>query len=171
MKVSGISKIYLKALIKNDTFLTTFYVGTRIDSCPMEPDHPLATFGQRLKFARLYRDMTQEQLEEKSGLSQQTIGKLEREHHRKTSKIVALAMALNVRPEWLENGGGDMEPAELDRLNHAYLTASADMRRALLLTSQLNDAEILLAIAMIESMINNRSRVIYDFPPDSKDNK
>jgi len=65
-------------------------------------------FGQRLKKAREYAGLTQEQLAEKSGIDQRTISKIERGDQQGTTAIVDLARACNVDPGWLSSGTGDM---------------------------------------------------------------
>lgn len=65
---------------------------------------PMTTLGDRLKQARRKARLTQQQLEARSGVSQQMISKLERGGSDETAGIVRLAMALGVSPEWLEFG-------------------------------------------------------------------
>lgn len=81
------------------------------------------SLGRRLKKAREYagrvmgskRKLSQKQLAERSGVSQQMISKLELGVSKETSGIVALAIYCGVRPEWLSHGTGPMvgesEPA------------------------------------------------------------
>jgi transcriptional regulator with XRE-family HTH domain len=54
------------------------------------------------------RKLSQKQLAERSGVSQQMISKLELGLSKETSGIVALAVYCGVRPEWLSNGTGPM---------------------------------------------------------------
>ena len=65
----------------------------------------LASFAERLTFLREERQLTQAQLAVKSGLSQATIGNLETGRNKGTKKILELANALQITPEWLIHGG------------------------------------------------------------------
>ncbi len=65
----------------------------------------LDTFAERLIFLREERQLTQAQLAAKSGLSQATIGNLETGRNKGTKKILELANALQITPEWLIHGG------------------------------------------------------------------
>ncbi|CAN5817230.1 hypothetical protein BH20PSE1_BH20PSE1_01470 [soil metagenome] len=67
-----------------------------------------ATLANRLLQARKSSGLTQSQLAEKSGQTQQMISKLESGRSTETAGIVPLAMACGVRPEWLFNGNGAM---------------------------------------------------------------
>ena len=61
-------------------------------------------FGERLKLARKRKGLTQKELAEMSGVSQQLIGQIEKGEVKSTGKIVSLAKACSVSPEWLEKG-------------------------------------------------------------------
>lgn len=61
--------------------------------------------GKRVKEARDKLGISQAQLAERVGLSQQGINKLEQRDSPSSKAIVELAMALGVSPEWLKNGG------------------------------------------------------------------
>lgn len=62
------------------------------------------SIGSRLKEARKEARLSQKQLAEKSGASQQMISKLETGKAKETSDIVALARACGIRPDWLQDG-------------------------------------------------------------------
>ena len=66
------------------------------------------TFAQRLKIAMAEQGLNQSGLAEKVGVSQAAIQKLTSGRARTTTKILALAEALNVNPSWLESGLGPM---------------------------------------------------------------
>lgn len=81
----------------------------------------LMKFGERLKVARQYAQLTQSELAVKSGVSQVTISKLERESD-SSSFTVQLAVACGVRPEWLAMEEGEMVDGFYvsdERLKHA----------------------------------------------------
>lgn len=61
-------------------------------------------FANRLRQRRKFLKLTQVQLAEAAGMTQQMIQQLETRKVLTTGKIVVLAGALGVRPEWLENG-------------------------------------------------------------------
>lgn len=63
------------------------------------------TFVKRLISRREQCGLTQTQLAAKSGLSQATIGNLETGRNKGTKRILELAQALHVTPEWLLKGG------------------------------------------------------------------
>lgn len=76
-------------------------------------------FGKRLRAARKYAQLTQEELAEKSGVPQQTISKLERGDQDTSSHTVHLAVACGVRPQWLAMEEGPMiDTYESDRPRH-----------------------------------------------------
>lgn len=72
----------------------------------------LDTLGQRIKHARLLRQLTQTQLAEESGVKQSDISKLERGDSLSTTSLVAIAIALRVRPLWLDQGEGPMDDSQ-----------------------------------------------------------
>jgi transcriptional regulator with XRE-family HTH domain len=65
-------------------------------------------FANRLRQRRKFLKLTQAQLGEKSGLTQQMIQQLETRKVLTTGKMIALAGALGVRPGWLESGEDPM---------------------------------------------------------------
>jgi len=65
-------------------------------------------FGHRLKAARKAAGLTQEALGALSNVSQKTISKIERGAQERSTEVVKLAAACEVRPEWLANGSGPM---------------------------------------------------------------
>ena len=66
------------------------------------------TLGERIRFARERANMTQQQLEASSGVSQQAISMLENGVTKRTVNGEKLAGALGVRSEWLVTGVGKM---------------------------------------------------------------
>lgn len=70
------------------------------------------TIGERLKSERVAAKLTQGQLAELSGISQQMISKLERNAASATREILALAAALSISPDWLKDGTG---PKQIDK--------------------------------------------------------
>lgn len=67
-------------------------------------------YGQRLKFARNTRELTQTQLSEQSGVSQSLISQLENSETATGSEYTnRLASALNISATWLADEKGSME--------------------------------------------------------------
>ncbi|MGV7078453.1 XRE family transcriptional regulator [Testudinibacter sp. P80/BLE/0925] len=66
----------------------------------------MTTLATRLQAARNNAGLTQVQLAEKVGISQNAIQKIESEQTKATRHILKIANALNVNPEWLETGNG-----------------------------------------------------------------
>lgn len=78
------------------------------------------TLGERLKMAREHAGLTQKELEEKSGVLQQMISKVENGRQDTSAYVVQLAVACGVRPEWLALGQGEMVAAEIDKSIMTY---------------------------------------------------
>lgn len=70
---------------------------------------PVKELADRVAWARARLGLSQEQLAEKAGVSQGTIGNIESGLRKKPREVVALATALEVRPEWLTSGMGRPE--------------------------------------------------------------
>lgn len=68
----------------------------------------LKTFGDRVRDRRNELEMAQEDLAKAAGISQSTIAQIEGGRNKGTKHILALARALGVRPEWLEDESGEM---------------------------------------------------------------
>lgn len=66
------------------------------------------TLGDRLRKARDHAGLTQKQLEDKSGVSQKTISKIERGDQDNSTQVVQLARACGVSIDWLATETGDM---------------------------------------------------------------
>jgi len=67
----------------------------------------MSGIGKRLREARKAKGLSQAELGEKSGLTQQAIGELEAGRARNSVHTVALARALDVSSTWLTTGEGD----------------------------------------------------------------
>lgn len=70
------------------------------------------TYSQRLKKARAHAKINQATLATRSGVSQQTISKIERDKQEASAYTVQFATACGVRPEWLATGEGGMTETE-----------------------------------------------------------
>lgn len=72
--------------------------------------------GVRLRHVRKeLRGMTQQDLVKSSGVKQSTISDLETGESRSPvgTNLVALAQSLDINPDWLATGKGDMEPVDV----------------------------------------------------------
>jgi transcriptional regulator with XRE-family HTH domain len=78
---------------------------TRFDS---SKSTNIATFGERLRFARKNLSIKQVELAKTSGVSQPLISHLEQMKARRSSFVAVLAKALGVSVMWLETGEGNM---------------------------------------------------------------
>ncbi|MBK8752403.1 MAG: helix-turn-helix transcriptional regulator [Candidatus Competibacteraceae bacterium] len=65
----------------------------------------------RLRQRRKFLKLTQAQLAEKAGMTQQTVQQIETRKVLSTGRIIDLAVALGVRPAWLEAGKEPMVEA------------------------------------------------------------
>lgn len=65
----------------------------------------------RLIVARTRRQLTQEEVAKRAGVTQGTIGNIEADIRRNPRELLAIAAAVGVRPEWLRDGKGPMETA------------------------------------------------------------
>lgn len=88
-------------------------------------------FAGRVKARRKELDLSQDALAKLAGVSQSTVAQIESSRNQGSKHLVALARALNVEPEWLDNGtgdvGGDLGPAKAFDKNVA--PAPPDTRR------------------------------------------
>lgn len=82
-----------------------------------------SSLGQRLKTARKNKGLTQTELGEKIGVSQNAIQKIESGGD--TKHIVSLASVLEVNPIWLQTGNGRMIEEDLDS-NLQTIQSSSD---------------------------------------------
>lgn len=76
------------------------------------------TIAERLREAREAADLTQEELAERAGVSQSTIGNVESGIRRNPRELLNIAKALNVSAEWLKDGKLPMRPVPHDETTH-----------------------------------------------------
>lgn len=88
-------------------------------------DMKTMNLAERLQMAMDARGHSQVSLAEAAGVSQPSIWKIVTGKTQSTKRIVEIASALNVRPEWLLNGTGDMDD-QVDT-NSAYLYEKKDV--------------------------------------------
>ncbi|WP_426817652.1 helix-turn-helix domain-containing protein [Winslowiella sp. 2C04] len=68
-----------------------------------------SNLAERLKAAMSARNMSQASLAEAAGIAQPSVWKITSGRTQSSKKLVDIANALKVRPEWLLNGSGDMD--------------------------------------------------------------
>jgi transcriptional regulator with XRE-family HTH domain len=102
------------------------------------------TLAERLKSARTHAGLTQKELEEKSGVPQQMISKIENGRQETSAYLVNLAVACGVRPEWLAMDLGEM-------VDGLYV-ADEKIKRAVLLMQDLPDYAVDEAIKSIDTV-------------------
>ncbi len=81
-------------------------------------------FSERVKVARQFASLSQEELALAVGLTQGLISKIERGDQEETASVVKIAKACGVRPEWLDDGSGEMTDGlyvEDERIKKAVL--------------------------------------------------
>jgi transcriptional regulator with XRE-family HTH domain len=88
------------------------------------------TVGERIAWARKKRGLTQAQLAKAAGVSQSAIGSYEKGHREKPRELVAIAGALRVFPQWLDEGKGswDADIAGVPAPTEAELALLIDFR-------------------------------------------
>ncbi|WP_105651968.1 helix-turn-helix domain-containing protein [Cronobacter dublinensis] len=75
------------------------------------------TLSQRLEIAMTAGGFSQASLAEAAGVSQPTVWKIVSGRTQSSTKIVDLAKALGVRPEWLAHGVGSMKSEQVETSN------------------------------------------------------
>lgn len=89
-------------------------------------------YGQRLKYARNSRELTQTQLSEESGVSQSLISQLENSETATGSEYTnRLATALHISATWLADEKGSMELLVYQTADAKIIAAAKVMERLL----------------------------------------
>lgn len=81
----------------------------------------LTTLAARMRWARLHRNLTQEELAKKAGTSQSQVYKIEQGRVKRPRNIGEIARALDVSPAWLQFG-----EAKIDRLSTEALQMAVE---------------------------------------------
>lgn len=90
----------------------------------------LSSLSQRLRVAMAEQGLTQSALADKAGISQTAVQKLTSGNARSTTRIFELAEALNVSPQWLAHGQGDMRISDVDQLIKKNTNPKSDISSA-----------------------------------------
>lgn len=67
------------------------------------------SLGERLKYAREVRGLTQQQLADLVPMTQPALHNTENGRNKGTTKLIEIALALNISPIWLQLGVGEMD--------------------------------------------------------------
>ncbi|WP_321799744.1 helix-turn-helix transcriptional regulator [Burkholderia sp. BCC1988] len=91
------------------------------------------TLADRLKWARTQAHLSQEQLGDKAGVSQSTIGNLEAGTRQSARRLPQIAAALGVDSLWLAEGKGKPQPGGDQSPNYdSAVEAASEAARALI---------------------------------------
>lgn len=107
-------------------------------------DNHRMTFADRIKLAREHAKLSQEALADMIGSSVDLVRKLEQGNRNTTTFIVKIATACKVRPEWLDDGTGEM--------TDGLYVDSEKIKKAVLLMQELPDYALDEAIKGLDSV-------------------
>ncbi|MBM2884882.1 helix-turn-helix transcriptional regulator [Chromobacterium phragmitis] len=107
------------------------------------------TVGERLRFIRKQRKLSQAQLAQRAGVGTSTIGSLECGKSRSSTLLPQIAVAVRANPIWLASGKGQMEPVANSNQG-AY--AHADSREELAL--QIAEKGLPEALKLVRRILN-----------------
>lgn len=116
------------------------------------------TLGDRVKWARIQRGLSQTELAGRAGVSQGTIGNIESGARKKPRELLSLARALNASAAWLETGRGDWEVPQESELLDIFSQLSAHGRSALTQSAR----TVLSAEMMRDAALTDRERAQMD---------
>lgn len=74
------------------------------------------SLGERLKYAREARGLTQQELADLIPMTQPSLHNTENGRNKGTTKLIELSLALNINPFWLQLGVGDMELSNMSNI-------------------------------------------------------
>jgi transcriptional regulator with XRE-family HTH domain len=101
-------------------------------------------FSERLKLARKHADLSQEELADAIGVTQGLISKIERGDQEESAYVVKMARICGVRPEWLDDGSGEM--------TDGLYVESEKIKKAVLLMQELPEYALDEAIKGLDSV-------------------
>ncbi|MCG3462813.1 helix-turn-helix transcriptional regulator [Xenorhabdus bovienii] len=126
----------------------------------MEP----TTLAKRLKYALSLRGYTQSDLAEKVGITQGAINKLTSGRAKSSTKIIEIAEALSISPEWLAHGNTNYPSAPLEhndcfRVNSLDITATSS-------TDRLFSSEFIQTVKAVEYTVDQAQTLFGNRPAD-----
>jgi transcriptional regulator with XRE-family HTH domain len=137
--------------------------------------HPMARhdIGMRLRHARKLRGLTQQELAKRSSVKQASISDLERGESKsfRGTTLVSLAQTLQVNPDWLSQGKGQMDrfddplPPEAIRVARNWMRLAPEVRAKL---ADMMDTMARTAEAFGQEVPDEKVEAAYGRPPTKK---
>ncbi|ELY3756171.1 helix-turn-helix domain-containing protein [Cronobacter dublinensis] len=114
------------------------------------------TLSQRLEIAMTAGGFSQASLAEAAGVSQPTVWKIVSGRTQSSAKIVDLAKALGVRPEWLAHGVGSMKSEQVETSN-----ASSIIYEGTIALPLYDESEKQIGLTIVPDAINHEKSRAY----------
>ncbi|WP_084999472.1 helix-turn-helix domain-containing protein, partial [Cronobacter sakazakii] len=114
------------------------------------------TLSQRLEIAMTAGGFSQASLAEAAGVSQPTVWKIVSGRTQSSAKIVDLAKALGVRPEWLAHGVGSMKSEQVETSN-----ASSIVYEGTIALPLYDESEKQIGLTVVPDAINHEKSRAY----------
>ncbi|EOG5372583.1 helix-turn-helix domain-containing protein [Cronobacter turicensis] len=114
------------------------------------------TLSQRLEIAMTAGGFSQASLAEAAGVSQPTVWKIVSGRTQSSAKIVDLAKALGVRPEWLAHGVGSMKSEQVETSN-----ASSIIYEGTIALPLYDESEKQIGLTVVPDAINHEKSRAY----------
>ncbi|ELQ6111613.1 helix-turn-helix domain-containing protein [Cronobacter sakazakii] len=114
------------------------------------------TLSQRLEIAMTAGGFSQASLAEAAGVSQPTVWKIVSGRTQSSAKIVDLAKALGVRPEWLAHGVGSMKSEQVETSN-----ASSIVYEGTIALPLYDESEKQIGLTVVPDAINHEKSKAY----------
>ncbi|WP_080601280.1 helix-turn-helix domain-containing protein [Cronobacter malonaticus] len=114
------------------------------------------TLSQRLEIAMTAGGFSQASLAEAAGVSQPTVWKIVSGRTQSSAKIVDLAKALGVRPEWLAHGVGSMKSEQVETSN-----ASSIVYEGTIALPLYDESEKQIGLTIVPEAINHENSRAY----------
>ncbi|ELY2471055.1 helix-turn-helix domain-containing protein [Cronobacter sakazakii] len=114
------------------------------------------TLSQRLEIAMTAGGFSQASLAEAAGVSQPTVWKIVSGRTQSSAKIVDLAKALGVRPEWLAHGVGSMKSEQVETSN-----ASSIVYEGTIALPLYDESEKQIGLTVVPDAINHQKSRAY----------
>ncbi|EPF4651499.1 helix-turn-helix domain-containing protein [Cronobacter sakazakii] len=114
------------------------------------------TLSQRLEIAMTAGGFSQASLAEAAGVSQPTVWKIVSGRTQSSAKIIDLAKALGVRPEWLAHGVGSMKSEQVETSN-----ASSIVYEGTIALPLYDESEKQIGLTVVPDAINHEKSKAY----------
>lgn len=130
--------------MSNNTTVFELNSTTVLDNANILVFNLFMKFSERLKKARKHAKLSQEELANAIGVTQGLISKIERGDQEESAYVVKIARACGVRPEWLDDGSGEM--------TDGLYVESEKIKKAVLLMQDLPDYALDEAIKSLDTV-------------------